>query len=231
MILIKIVAAGCLCCVLSTLLPCTTAVAQSGYPEVAFDYSFVPFDRTCSEIAEYEIRPEWIEELESKMDTFRQTWQERGPRLLEITVEEIGKPFRQKEMQATMSLCRFPSMSLPLLLNMRRYLATATDNNPRDLHFFVALVFHELLHTYAFEILENQEASALLEKYEAEPFSVKTHVHLMALLKNTYLKSGYEEELRAVIELDSQLGPIYARSWEIVDELEDYRAFVDELKQ
>ena len=224
---IKIILSGACVCILSLVLPGSTALAQNGYPEVAFVYSFVPFDRACSDVADFEIKSEWIEELESNMDVFRQLWNERGPRLLEITVEETGKPFRQKEMRATMSLCKFPSMSLPLLLNMRRYLATATDNNPRAKHFFVALVFHELLHTYVYEL---HAESALLEKYEAEPFSVKSHVHLMALLKNAYLKAGYEDELQAIIALDSRIGPIYARAWEIVNELEDYQAFVDELK-
>jgi hypothetical protein len=82
-----------------------------------------------------------------------------------------------------------------------------------------------------FRQIWQERGPRLLEKYEAEPSGVKTHLHLMALLKNAYLKSGYEEDLRTVIALDRQYGPIYARSWEIVDALEDYRAFVNELKQ
>ena len=216
---------GTLLGILSLCLPWSVPSSSQGYPEITFEYSYVPFDRACAEVAEYEIKPEWIEELNSRMDVFRQLWKERGPRLLALTVKETGIPFRQKEMQATMTLCRFPSMSLPLLLNVRRYMATATDDNPRAMPMFVALVFHELLHTYVFEHLE---ASALLDKYEAEPFSVKSHVHLMALLKNAYLQLGYEEELHDIIELDSTIGPIYARAWEIVNELEDHRAFVEE---
>jgi len=223
-----LVSGSCLL-ILAFLLPCSAAFAQDGYPAVTFDYGFVPFDRACSEIADFEIETEWIEELESKMEAFRHIWKERGPRLLELTVRETGKPFRQKEMQATMTLCTFPSMSHPLLLNVRRYLATATDGNPRDTHFFVALVFHELLHTYVFENL-NRDESALLAKYEAEPFSVKSHMHLMAVLKNAYLKLGYKDELREIVALDSRIGPIYARAWEIVNDLEEYTAFVDELK-
>lgn len=76
----------------------------------------------------------------------------------------------------------------------------------------------------------DREESALLKKYKAEPFSVKTHVHLMAVLKNAYLTLGYEDELQAIMALDGKIGPVYARSWEIVNELEDYKAFVGELK-
>lgn len=226
--LINTIGAGLGMLMLAGLLSTSPAAAQDGYPEVTFDYGFVPFDRACSEATGFEIQPAWIEELEARIDDFRQLWAERGPALLALTVQETGKPFRQREMQATMSLCRFPSMSHPLLLNMRRYMASATDGNPRAMHMFVALVFHELLHTYVYE---NIEASALLEKYEAEPFSVKSHMHLMALLKNAYLKLGYDDELEDILARDRKIGSVYARAWEIVNELEDYRAFVDELKQ
>lgn len=198
------------------------------YPTIRFVYSFVPFDRACSEQAAYDIKQEWVEEMEGRVGFFQEYWDREGPRLLETIISEIGKPFQQREMIATITLCNFPSMSQPLLINLRRYLATATDNNPRPMYKFIGLVTHELLHTYVNDHLVNSE---LLKKYEKETFSVQNHLHLMAVLKMAYLKSDCERELNEVIKLDCEIGPIYARAWEIVNDIEGYEPFVNELKK
>ena len=214
---------------LFSLLPTNQSPAASqGIPKVDFRYSFVPFDRSCSELTETKIEQAWIEELESRMDEFRSTWDNGGPALLKAVIEEIGSPFVQSEMIATMTLSNFRSMSLPLILNVRRHLSSFTDGNPRPMPMFVGLVFHELLHTY---VVDHLDKSKLWEKYKDEPGSVLSHLHLNALMKMAYLKLGREEELASIVAKDTSIGPIYKRAWEIVNDLEGHEAFVAELKQ
>ena len=199
------------------------------YPEVTFHYTYIPFDRWCSKSIDIEIKDIWIRELYSKMDMFKKTWDDDGTRLLKVTVEEVGKPFEKEELQATMTLCRSRSMSHPLLIGMQKYLNSATDNNSIGEERFVATVFHEVLHIYVFDILKEKEEVPLLEKYKQESSSVRNHLHLMALIKNAYLKLGWEKELESIIESDMQAGGAYRRSWEILNNEESYKAFIKEL--
>ena len=43
------------------------------------------------------------------------------------------------------------------------------------------------------------------------------------------LQASYERELAAVVARDSQLGPIYARAWEIVGKIEGHEVFLAEI--
>lgn len=198
-------------------------------PEVTFHYTYIPFDRWCSEFNQTEVKDIWINELYSKMDTFINIWNDRGAKLLKATVQEVGKPFEKKEIQATMTLCRSRSMSHPLLIGMQKYLDTSTNNNPRDLNHFVATVFHEILHIYVFDLLRTPEHLPLLEKYKNEPNSVRNHLHLMAIIKHVYLKLGWKNELNSIIESNKQTGQVYERSWQIVNNEENYMTFIKEL--
>lgn len=205
------------------------ATADKGYPTVRFDYGFVPFDRSCSRLTESEVPKEQIEELLARLESFQAYWDREGPPLLATMIAATGQPFRQREIIATMSLCDFPSMSHPLLINMRRFMDSGPQDPPRSMPMFAALVFHELLHIY---VSDRLESSPLREKYKDEPGSVKSHMHLMALMKKVYLELGRQEVLEEIIAKDQKPGrPIYARSWQIVNELEGYQPFVDELKQ
>ena len=205
------------------------AFCGEGYPEVHMNYGYIPFDRSCSDLTDYQIRPAEIEELTGRVAEFQAAWNAQGPALLGAVIEETGKPFLQCEMRATMTLCHYRSMSHPLLLNMRRFLRSTGEGEPRSMSLFVGLVFHELLHTY---VVDHLNKSPLAEKYSEEPGSVISHIHLNALMKMAYLKLGLQEELACIIEKDNMLGrPIYKRAWEIVNQIEGHEAFVAELKQ
>jgi hypothetical protein len=94
---------------------------------------------------------------------------------------------------------------------------------------FSALVFHELLHTYIghYDRLE----SKLVEKYAGEPLVVRTHLHLVALMRRVYLKLGRAGQLREIVARDSASEePAYRRAWQIVNDIEGHEAFVSELR-
>jgi hypothetical protein len=150
---------------------------------------------------------------------------------LTTTTAAINKPFRHKEMIATLTLCPIQSMSRPLLINVRPFLDGPTQHQPRPLFLFAALVFHELLHTYVIGA-RPPGPSALLERYKSEEPVVKSHLHLMAVMKMVYLKLGREEQLQQIIAKDRDIGnPGYGRAWQIVNGMEGHDTFVHELRQ
>jgi hypothetical protein len=199
------------------------------YPRVPLVFGYVPFDQSCERWRNAHIEPQWYAELKTKMQAFQDSWDQEAPLLLGTTIAEIHKPFRYTEMIATLTLCPIPSMSRPLLINVRPYLDGPTAQQPRPMFLFAALVFHELLHTYVIGALG---PSALLGKYKDEEPLVKAHLHLMAIMKMVYLKLDRAEHLQQIIERESANdNPGYRRAWQIVNDLEGYQAFVQELRQ
>jgi hypothetical protein len=199
------------------------------FPRVCLVYSYLPFDRACEQWHNTKIEDAWIEELRTKLGSFQDIWDREAPALLGTTVAEMGKPFQHKEMIATLTLCPIPSMSVPLLLQVRRFLDGPTQGNPQASCLFPALVFHELLHTYLGYYA--QLKSDLVQKYGQEPLFVLTHLHLMAVMKHVYLKLGREGELEQIVARDSAIDDkSYARAWQIVNEIEGHAAFVREIR-
>jgi hypothetical protein len=217
-------------CLVSCLLLVMAANASGEpYPRVPLVFGYVPFDQSCERWRNAHIEPQWYAELKTKMQAFQDSWDQEAPLLLGTTIAEIHKPFRYTEMIATLTLCPIPSMSRPLLINVRPYLDGPTAQQPRPMFLFAALVFHELLHT---SVIGALGPSALLGKYKDEEPLVKAHLHLMAIMKMVYLKLDRAEHLQQIIERESANdNPGYRRAWQIVNDLEGYQAFVQELRQ
>src|SRR6188472_3321239 len=102
---------------------------------------------------------------------------------------------------------------------------------PKPILYFQGIVFHELLHTYVNSILGWSGSTPLLTKYANEPDGVRRHLHLDAIQKLVYQKLGRAADLAAIVESDgANFGPDYRRAWQIVNDLEDARAFAAELR-
>jgi len=218
-------------CLVAFVLVTATSAFGEPYPYVQLVFGYVPFNQSCERWRNTKIEPQWYEELQTKIKAFQDYWDQEAPMLLATTIAEINKPFRYQEMVATLTLCPIQSMSRPLLINIRLFLDGPTQQQPRPLFLFSALVFHELLHTYVIGA-RPQGTSALLERYKSEEPVVKNHLHLMAVMKLVYLKLGREEQLKQIIEKDSAIdNPAYRRAWQIVNDIEGHHAFVQELRQ
>jgi hypothetical protein len=192
-------------------------------------YEYLPFDRNCEQWRNIKIEPGWIQEVRAKIGSYQDFWNKEAPALLGTTVSEIGKPFRRKEMEAVLTLCTVSSMSIPLLINVRRFMDGPTQGKPQPMYMFSALVFHELLHTYIGHYASLK--SGLIEKYKNEQPMVLTHLHLMAVMKHVYLKLGRQEQLKEIIAWDSAAeNPVYRRGWQIVNDIEGHQVFMDELR-
>jgi hypothetical protein len=194
-------------------------------------FGYIPFDQSCERWRHTKIEPQWYEELQTKIKALQDYWNHEAPLLLGTTIAAINRLFPYHEMLATLTLCPIPSMSRPLLINIRPFLDGPTQQKPRPMALFAALVFHELLHTYVLEA-RIQNTSALLERYKSEERGVQNHLHLMAVMQMVYLKLGRAEQLQQIIATDSASeNPVYRRAWQIVHEIEGHHAFIQELKR
>ena len=217
--------------IVSFVLVMVTSAFGEQYPRVQLVFGYIPFDQSCEQWRNTKIERQWYEELKTKIKVFQDYWDQEAPLLLATAISAINKPFQYQEMLATLTLCPIRSMSRPLLINVRPFLDGPTQQKPRWMFLFSALLFHELLHTYVIGALP-QAKSTLLERYKSEEPVVKNHLHLMAVMKMVYLKLDREEQLKQIIEKDREIdNPAYGRAWQIVNDIEGHQAFVQELMQ
>ena len=201
--------------------------AHAGTPQVRLYYAEM-FDFVCGQQTKYQIDQKWVSELDSRLPEFRTLWQGAGPTLLQTSADVVGKSFDQTEFAVNFSVCSFPSMSDPLLINMRYSLKSFTAA-PIGPNVTVSIIYHEILHQYLKGKIPR--ASKLLAKYAGEGDTVLSHLHLFALQKAVYLKLNQPQTLNDVIKKDQSLpNKAYARTWEIVNTLEDYTSFITELR-
>ena len=180
-----------------------TAAARD-YPAVSIDY-FALFDRTCSEMAKRPVEEAAMRETETRLEEFRAQWARDEAALLGSVVAVTGVAFRFAETRAALVSCGFQSMSLPLLVNVRPYLATVSGTNLAPMSDFSNTLFHEALHRYVVDAIRALPGGTtpLLKKYASEHPAVRSHVHLFAIERLVYRKVGREKELEATIEVEN----------------------------
>lgn len=218
----------------TTLCASATMAQRVSYPEVTFDYSPY-FDVPCAEITKQPIEPEAIKELENRLESFREYWRNDAPKLLGTTVKVTGVKFQFQETKAALYLCQgfnF-STSLPLLINMRYFIAAIQGERVNSMAMFAYLLYHETLHRYVSERIRTFPGSStpLLTKYRSEPLPVRSHLHLFAILNEVYRKLDRKNELDAVIAFEQTLksAAILKRARELVDK-EGAEAFLREIR-
>ena len=180
------------------ILPQAHANPSSGTPTVTLQYASL-YDEVCSSKTAYAIDPKWKEELIKRLPDWRRLWDEEGTPLLKTSTKLVGKPFREHEFKVALSLCSFPSISFPLIVNTRYSLRSFTPEARSDL-VFISVIEHEILHNYFNSFLP--KTSPLLTKYKAESKGVVGHLHLLALQKATYLELGWQSKLKDIIAND-----------------------------
>lgn len=204
----------------------------------------LPFDGACNALKQddnYKITEAMRTELTQRIPEFEQIWKKKGPELLKTMSELLKHPYGRSEETMALTLCQwFSPMSQPLMLRMREYLKSTVVDNPKgpteikpDLY-FVAQVFHELIHRYLdkyYADIDSPQNSALVKTHASEPSGVLSHLHHLSIQKAVYLKLNREEDLKKIIELDSQIrGGVYKRAWEIVN-ADGYQKYIDELSK
>jgi hypothetical protein len=173
------------------------------------------------------------DELAKWIPEIQQAWETKEKRVLEVTIDLLGKDFGRRELSVALILCPLPSMSYPLTVNASNFLKSSENQKPR--FYFFSTLHHELLHCYLNENFSNEvlSSSPLLRKYidRREPRAVISHLHLFAVQKAVCLKLEKEDELKRIIQWNSEADdPAYRRAWEIVNELDGFDAYITELK-
>lgn len=203
----------------------TLPISQS--PKVVIFYASM-FDTVCTSKTAYKIESSWVKDLKNNLPSWRDTWDKEGALLLNTTVKLVGRTFEQKDFQISLSLCSFPSMSAPLIVNARYALGNFTPH-PIPKSVFISTIYHELLHNYIDSFLPKN--TPLLIKYKNESQGVLSHLHLLALEKDAYLQLGWDATLKQVIEKDESLpNKDYKRAWEIINKKENSESFIRELR-
>lgn len=198
----------------------------STVPTVQLKYAYL-FDPVCSAKNTYKIDPNIITELNKNLPEWQIRWNYEGRLLLKTAMKIVGKPFPQNHYTVPLSVCNFPSMSEPLMVNVR-YSLNSFTKNPISTNVTISTIEHEILHTYIDSILPKN--TPLLKKYHNESTTVLNHLHLFALQKASYLLLKQDKILKKVISKDYSLpNKDYKRAWEIVS-MEGYRPFIKELK-
>jgi hypothetical protein len=183
-------------------------------------------DRLCRTEFKTLVNDEALSSAVQQRADFQKKWDTEGPAYLNATIAEIGMGFPYREMQATLTVCLPASTSVPLIIDVTPFLPTAAKHAP-DWE-FAEVVFHELMHTYVSPVLGR---SALMKKYKDEPSTTRYHLHVMAIEVMTLRKLGRTDRLK-VIDQDYRNGPepAYRRAWEIVNDIEGHRRFIEELR-
>lgn len=139
----------------------TTKAQDISYPKLFFHHGWL-FDKNCEFLSKQTHDPAWNDELKNRTHEFANLWKKNASDLIGQVTTHFQKGYKRKELDATLSVCQTPSISQPLVLNVRPYLKTAMKDQPVRPDFaFVDLVFHELLHTW---IVENIKRPTPLEK-------------------------------------------------------------------
>ena len=213
----------------------STMAQRISYPEVTLAYSPY-FDAPCAELTKQPIEPEAVKELENRLDSFREYWRKDAPKLFGTTVKITGVKFQFRETKAALYLCQGfgYSMSIPLLINMRYFIAAIQGERVSPMPQFSYLVFHETLHRYVSDRIKSlpDGTTPLLTKYRGEPLPVRKHLHLYAIINEVYRELERQKDLDAVIAFEQTLksAPILKRAREIVDK-EGAEAFLREIRK
>lgn len=194
------------------------------------------FDMDCQQRTGFKVDSGWFTELQKEKASFQAAWDAKAKSLNKTSQSLARRKFSRSEYSVALILCKWTPMGHPLIVSARPFLksSAAADpsiKNPLSMAAFVAMTHHELLHSLLdnIETLEFSAASAMLQKYEKEPFNVLVHLHLMALQKAVYEKLGESELLKQTDILYRFIGGDYLRVWDII-EAEGTDVFLRELQ-
>lgn len=217
--------------ILTECLEASAQTPQAHYPEIEFKYDWRSYvmDIIGGLYFGTPVTEDMNKQFDNQLPKFVNTWTKDAP----IFFGEVFSVFKQgiqaKNRTAIINLShknsygshRFLVFGLQKFFDSEPWVLSASREDA-----FSSLVFHELLHVWIDENL-NKELSHILTKYCNEDSSVLDHLHLMAIQKMVYTNTNRSDMLELMNELYQ--GPIYGRSWEIVNNIEGYEAVLQDI--
>ena len=126
---------------------------------------------------------------------------------MQATTSLIGGHARFHDSQATLIFCGFPSISEPLLVNMRAFIPATAKGFVSSTSVFCNTLYQMVLGRYLDDVFRARhiESTPLLEKYKDEPMVVRNNLHAYAIEQVIYKELGLSSELEAVAAHESML--------------------------
>jgi len=210
---------------LLSLLPSVGSAAPASFEVVYAEAQ----DRACAATRGYEIKDEWIKELNAALPEFRALWGAQGAAMFDAAAALTHRQTEPFVAPVRLTLCDTPSQSFSGPSVNMRFALRSFSASPVPLRYKVDTAFHESLHPFVGRYAPQD--SPLLAAHRSEPACVLNHLHLLALQKAVLLAVGETDALQQVIAIDSQLpSGCYRRAWSLVNESEGtYQLYVAEL--
>jgi hypothetical protein len=193
-------------------------------PAISLIYAGL-LENHCARMMKVPVDTEAVREARARAKEFDQLWQREAPRLLEEVVRQTGHGFSFREAVAALHVCPgLPSgTSMPLTINMIRFLDATTMGKPEPLERFAPVLLHETLHRYIVATMQKVTGreepftgtTPLLQKYGAENYTVRAHLHLMAIEEAVYSALEKHQALADIRARDQEF-PSYKRARAIV---------------
>ncbi len=204
-----------------------SAQADFSVPKLDFQYADI-FDISCADKSNFPIKPETAAAAEAATPHYQKFWDASGPDLLRKLFEFVGRGYYRSELTVSTTVCNYPPMSEPLMMNVGYFLDTKSERTGRHI---VQMTFHEFIHKYIVANVKWENLASLNGEFGNENESVKTHLHLMALEKTIYQMLGREDLVKtAEVSYKEYIKGPYKRTWELVSVDDTRKKLVEELK-
>lgn len=194
-------------------------------PVILFKYT-KKYDNECNDVSE-----EMRKELVRMIPQFEKIWNKNGVSFVTSLVKTMKKDFKNKQINAELSLCGKKSFAFPLKVNVRKRILNKIGKGPAPKDTFENTVIHELLHIWIADnfILDNQLLKEFKNKYGYSD-TVLVHLHHIAL--NIYILKN-ENEFKKIDHLEAMykiFGGDYLKAWNLIQDEKIYNLFLSDLK-
>jgi len=142
-----------------------------------------------------------------------------------FVINIVGREFSRKELNVYSSACRSGGISKPLIVGIKTHLKSVRKN-PLPLSHNITLTFHEFIHQYLSESFDYSRSEVLKEFSEA-PALFKNHIHLLALMNQTFIQAKREDLMK---EYPQSLRGVYKRAWDISTSKEYQDRLINEVR-
>lgn len=200
-------------------------------PKVLLEYGYL-LDRECTQKRPEDEFASVRREIRERLPEFQADWDAHGVPLLNVATKLVAWSSPFNEIRPALISCGLPSMSAPLLINIRHRITSGGGTDWPEGHGINNVIFHELLHRYVVAALDSlpNRTTPLLEKYKDEEPIVRNHLHLYAVEQATYDAAGLSDVLEEIKrhEMTFPSWPAKQVALEIVAK-ETKDAFIEEL--
>ena len=212
----------------------TVLATEINPPKLTFEYGSV-LDLGCESLTntyvQLAIAPgvdhhtEIMKEASSLTPALQKQWDEQGPILLSKLMNLVGRDYSKDELIVYTSACQSGAMSTPLIVGIKLHLKSVRKK-PLSISHNVSLTFHEFIHRYLTESFDYSR-SAVLKEFSDAPALFKNHLHLMALMKESFKLAKRDDLIK---QYPTTLRGAYKSAWDISTSQDYQQRLINEVQ-